>query len=126
MLELDLSKVFEHMNPIVIKLPHKAADVEESVDSVRQREVISLGQDLDTVRESALATHCLLESGTGSSAAVHLAIEQADVDQLAGEGHDVGAHDLGGVSSGEGPDNVASCVADVCTDGMITKVDVVD
>ena len=89
------------MQPVLLKLPNEAAYIQESIDSVRESEVISFSEDLDTVREGALSTNSLLEGRTCSSSAIDLAIEQADIDKLGSKGHNVWSHDVRCIRSGE-------------------------
>ena len=72
----------QHFFDVLWELSHKAGDIDESVDTVRKREVISFGQDLNTVREGALATDSLLESSARCPPNVDLTIEQAHNDEL--------------------------------------------
>ena len=125
-LKLCESQMVQHFSDVFWELSHEAGDINESVYTVRKREVISFGQDLNTVREGTLATDSLLESSARCSPNVDLTIEQAHNDELGRESSHVWFHDFRRVGSCEAPHYVAGCIAHMSTDGVCSKVDVVD
>ena len=79
MFQLDLGEILEHIEPVFVELADEARDVEIGVHSVAQREVVSLGQDFDSVGERALPTHSFLESCTCCSSTIDFSVEETDV-----------------------------------------------
>ena len=75
MRQLHKREVTEHALQVLRELTDKAGHVHEGVGSVAQREVVSLGQDLNSVGERSLTTNGFLESSTSSSAAVNFSVE---------------------------------------------------
>jgi hypothetical protein len=75
-------QVFHHWFEILRELTNKAWYIQVSIDSVWESEVISLGKDLNTVREITLSTYTFLEGGTGSSSAINFSVEKTDNNKL--------------------------------------------
>ena len=125
MLKLHLREVLQHAEPVLVVLSHKARHVQVGVDAIAQSEVVSFSEDCDSMGEGPLATNSFLESSTGGASAVHFSIEQTDVDELAREGQYVRTHDVGSVSPGETPADIASRIAHVGTHAVVSQVDVV-
>ena len=69
-------KVVHYSLEVLWVLGYEAGDVEISVDSVTQGEIVCFGQDLDTMRKRALSTHALLECSSCRSPTVYLPIEK--------------------------------------------------
>ena len=76
MSEFDKCEMLHHGWEILWELGNKAGHIKVGIYSIRQCEVVSLGQDLDAVRECSLTTHALLEGGTCSTPAIDFSIKQ--------------------------------------------------
>lgn len=114
-----------HFFEIIIKLCHETWNIQIRIRSIRERKVVSFSENFDSMREIALPTYTLLESSTCSSPTIDFTVEETQNNQLCRQSVYVWLHDLRWVGSSETPNNVASWVTYVCTNRMVTLIDII-
>ncbi len=60
---------------VLRELSNEARYIEKGIYPITESKVVSLSQNLNTVRKGTLSANTLLEGGTGSSSAVDLSIK---------------------------------------------------
>ena len=99
-----------------IKSAEEAPNLRVGSHTRSDREVVGARDDLNPVREGALAAHILLEGRARRPAAVDLTIQANDYEERLGELLDDGGHHVRLEGPREGPAHVARSVAHVGAD----------
>ena len=111
--QLDIQKMIDEVLIVLFIARYKGSYVQIRIVSDSQGEVVSLSQDLNSMREVALSTDMLLESSCGSTATLNLLIVETDCQETSSQVQHVWLKHSWIVGSGKGPTDVASSIPDV-------------
>ena len=90
---LLIHEVFYQGPAVLLEAGDEHTDVQVGVCPRPDREVVSHGEDIDTVGEGSLSTYILLERGGGCSPTVDLSVEAGDNQESIGDAGYVGLED---------------------------------
>ena len=116
-----------HKNLVIIfKARHIKPDVQIRILPQPKREIVSLRQNLNSIRKTSLSPNVLLKGGGRRPSAIHLPIEQANQQQMLGQFQHVGAQNFRVVRPREGPGQIAGRIPHVLPDRVISLIHVVN